>query len=151
MAAAFAPTRASPHGYAPEDLGAEARRLRAAALELAERELESYAPVLAAMRREPGPERDAGVRTALSEAAEAPLSIARCSARVAEIGVAALDRGSEHLRGDAIAGVVLAEAACASAARLVSLNLEGSPDDDRHAEAAALAAAAASARGLAMR
>lgn len=150
MAAAFAPAGAPPDPDVPGELGAEARRLRATALELAERELHSYAPVLAAMRGDPRPERGARVREALSEAAEAPLSIARCSARVAEIGVTALDRGSEHLRGDAIAGVVLAEAACASAARLVSLNLQGSPDDDRHTEAAALAAAAASARGRAM-
>ena len=146
MAAAFAPVGAEPDRGDAAALGVEARHLRSTALALADRELESYAPVLAAMRGKPGPQRDARVREALSEAAEAPLSIARCGARVVEIGVHVLSCGSDHLRGDALTGVVLAEAACASAAQLVALNLELYPDDDRHAEAAALTAAAAAAR-----
>ena len=143
MAAAFAPDGGRVEATS---LAADARRLRDSALALAERELESYAPVLAALRSDPGPERDRRLRAALSQAADAPLAVAGCAAEVAELGLAALTGGSEHLRGDAITGVLLAEAACAAAGRLVAINLAGAKDDPRHAEARRLCAAAAAVR-----
>jgi formiminotetrahydrofolate cyclodeaminase len=150
MAAGFASVAGGPPSGEAATLGDDARRLRATALALAERELGSYAPVLAAMRADPAPERGGRIRAALSEAADAPLSIARCSAQVAELGVSSLAQGSEHLRGDAVTGVVLAEAACASAAQLVALNLADAPGDARRAEADRLAATAAAARRRAL-
>ena len=150
MAGAFAPEAAEDGSGDPPALTARARALREGALALAERELGSYAPVLEAMRREPGPERDELLRAALDEAAAAPLAIAGCAAEVAELGLIALDSGSEHLRGDAVTGVLLAEAACASAAQLVALDLATMPDDPRHAEARRSGEVAAAARRRAL-
>ena len=146
MAGAFAPEPAELASGDPLAFTARVRALRDEALRLADRELVSYAPVLAAMRSEPGPERDERVRAALGEAAGAPLELAGCAAAVAELGVVALRRGSEHLRGDAVTGVLLAEAACASAVRLVELDLAPVPDDPRRAEAGRFGEAAAAAR-----
>jgi formiminotetrahydrofolate cyclodeaminase len=53
--------------------------------------------------------------------------------------------GKEAIKGDAQVGVVLAEAACRAAARLVSINLASQPDDPRLAEVADLECRAASA------
>jgi formiminotetrahydrofolate cyclodeaminase len=102
------------------------------------------------MRCKPGPERDERLRAALDEAAAAPLAIAGCAAELAELGLIALSSGSEHLRGDVVTGVLLAEAACASAVRLVELDLATSPDDPRHAEARRSAEVAAAARRQAL-
>ena len=150
MAAAFAPDAVSA-GPGDDGPAAErARRLRRSALELAERELESYAPVLEALRCAPGAQRERRLRAALSRAAEAPLEIARCAAETADLGVLVLAGGSRHLRGDAVTGVLLAEAACTAAVQLVGLNLAGDPDDPRHAEAGRLAGTAAAARRRAL-
>ncbi|CAA9489276.1 MAG: hypothetical protein AVDCRST_MAG38-2534 [uncultured Solirubrobacteraceae bacterium] len=135
MAARFAPAAGEPGAGEATPLAIEARRARAAALELAERELESYGPVLEALRSDAGPRRDERLRAALSQAADAPLEIAACSARVAELGVAALAAGGEHLRGDALTGVLLAEAARAAAVELVEIDLAGFDRDPRRREA----------------
>ena len=58
--------------------------------------------------------------------------------------VAATGRAS--VRGDAIAGTLLAEAAAAAAARLVELDLSGSPHDPRLERARELTRLAAEAR-----
>ena len=150
MAAVFAPDASETVAEARPSPAVEARALRESALVLAERELESYAPVLEALRSQPGLARERRLRAALSEAAEAPLAIARCGARIAELGLVVLFDGSEHLRGDAVTAVLLAEAACAAAVRLLELNLSDAPDDPRHAEAIALSAAAADARRRAL-
>jgi formiminotetrahydrofolate cyclodeaminase len=122
-----------------------AAELRARALALAEADLTSYAPVLAATT----PEARAA---ALSEAAEVPLAIAATGAEVAELA-AGVVRGSKA--GDAATGAQIAAAGAISAALLVELNLARTPDDPRLAAArdharragaaadAALAAAAA--------
>ncbi len=150
MAGAFAPDAAALGSGDPHAFGARARALRGAALALAERELVSYAPVLEAMRSTPGPARDRRIQAALGEAAAAPLEIAGCAAEVAELGLAALESGSEHLRGDAVTGVLLAEAACAAAVQLVELDLAALPGDPRNTEARRLGAAAAAARRQAL-
>jgi methenyltetrahydrofolate cyclohydrolase len=98
--------------------------LRAEALSLAERELSSYAPVLEAMRMpRDDPSRAGRLAAALLEASGTPLAIAERAAEVAETGVAVAEASSPSVRGDAVTGVVIAEAACASAARLVEINL----------------------------
>ena len=150
MGGAFAPGASESGPGDPLALTARARALRETALALAERELGSYAPVLEAMRGEPGPERDERLRTALEEAAAAPLAIAGCAAELAELGLTALGNGSEHLRGDVMTGVVLAEAACASAVQLVELDLATMPDDPRLAEARRAGEVAAAARRRAL-
>jgi formiminotetrahydrofolate cyclodeaminase len=93
-----------------------AGRLRKQALRLAEEELTSYAPVLAARSPE---ERSA----ALAAASETPARIAELAAQVAGLGIDVADSSSTPVRGDALAGVVLAESAASAAARLVAINV----------------------------
>ena len=117
-----------------------AAELRAWALELAEADLGSYAPVLEAQR--------AGdlerLQRALEEASEVPLEIAALGSEVAELA-AELTRGS--LEGDAAAAALLAEAATRAAARLVELN---TPGDERARMAGEHAARAWAARSRAL-
>jgi methenyltetrahydrofolate cyclohydrolase len=105
------------------DPGERPRALRDRAFELAEVELGSYAPVLEA--------RDSEQRAAaLVEASRSPLEVAEISAEVAELGVQVAQASSVAVRGDALAGVVLAEAASTAAARLVEINLaESGPNE----------------------
>lgn len=149
MAAAFALDRADQDAVIERmrTVHARAGELRAAAVALGERELESYGPVLKALRlpREHGARRER-VQAALSEAARAPFAIAEAAAEVAELGAEVRTGGSRHLEGDAAAGTVLAEAACRAAGRLVELNLAGSPGDERLGRLVALTRRAATAR-----
>jgi formiminotetrahydrofolate cyclodeaminase len=133
------------------EVAARAASLRAELLALGERELESYAPVLAALRLgTEDSERPTALAAALSEACEAPLAIARAAAEVAELASVVAGEGPPALNGDAIAGVVLAEAACQAAARLVDINLAGDRDDPRLAEVATLRLRAAGVRDRAL-
>jgi formiminotetrahydrofolate cyclodeaminase len=121
-----------------------AAELRARALQLAENDLESYAPVLEAQRRgEP-------VGPALSAAAETPLAIAQVGCEVAELAADLARGGRPSLEGDAATAALLAEAATRAAARLVELNLAGLPDDSRVRTAGEYAARAWSARESAL-
>ena len=98
--------------------------LRAAALELAEAELSSYPPVLDAVRLpRDDPSRAARLEEALLEASRTPLAIAEHAAEAAELGIAVAGASSPSVRGDAVTGVLLAEAACAAAAGLLEINL----------------------------
>ena len=106
--------------------GADAARPGAArvrALKLAEVELSSYAPVLQAE----GPEQRAA---ALIEASRSPLEVAELGAEVAQLGAEVAQASSAAVRGDALAGVVLAEAASTAAVRLVEINLAESSADE---------------------
>jgi formiminotetrahydrofolate cyclodeaminase len=106
---------------ASNDEAAErARGLRVEALRLAEEELASYAPVLEA--RTP-----ADRMTALDAASEPPAQIAELAAELAELGLEVAESASEAVRGDALTGVTLAEAAAGAAARLVEINLGSGP------------------------
>jgi glutamate formiminotransferase/formiminotetrahydrofolate cyclodeaminase len=97
---------------------------RSELLDLAERELHAYEPVLAAMRLPADdPEREARIREARGQAAEPPLAIARAAAEVAELAAETARAGNPNLVGDAVVGAVLAEAACRGAARLAEINL----------------------------
>jgi methenyltetrahydrofolate cyclohydrolase len=101
-----------------------ARALRGRALELAEQERTSYAPVLEARRR---PADDPGRREQIAAALEGASAVPREIAAVAaEIVVLARRVGTEvsaAVRGDAETGRLLAEAAGAAAALLVETNL----------------------------
>jgi formiminotetrahydrofolate cyclodeaminase len=101
-----------------------ASALRHQALVLAEQELSSYAPVLEA--RTPS-EREA----ALTAASEPPARIAETAAEVAELGVEMASSASAAVRGDALTGVILAEAAASAAFRLVEINVGSGPVFER--------------------
>ncbi len=129
-----------------------AAALRSEALDLAERERTSFAPVLEALRlpRE-DPARAERVAGALSDAAQAPIELAAVACEVAQLAAELATTGNPALEGDAAAGALLAEAACRAAGRLVELNLARAPEDPRLARAGELAAAAAAARDVALR
>jgi formiminotetrahydrofolate cyclodeaminase len=148
MAARLAASRAAAAEGAPSARGASSSRaadragaLRARALRLAQEELSSYAPVLEA--------RDERERSlALAAASEPPAHIAETAAEVAELGVEVASAASAAVRGDALTGVTLAEAAASAAFRLVEINVGSGPVFER-ARAAELRAvrARASATG----
>jgi formiminotetrahydrofolate cyclodeaminase len=149
MAAAFTLARdeyAERHARMAQ-LRERAGELRARALALADEELHVYAAVLEVLRLPPDePGRGARLDAALSDAADSPLAVARAGAEVAALAAEAAQTGNRHLRGDAVAGALLAEAACAAAARLAEINLTGRPQDPRRAEAADLPQRALTAR-----
>jgi formiminotetrahydrofolate cyclodeaminase len=97
-------------------------------LRLAHEELSSYAPVLEA--------RDERERElALAAASEPPAQIAETAAEVAELGVEVASSASAAVRGDALTGVTLAEAAASAAFRLVEINLGAGPVLERARQA----------------
>jgi formiminotetrahydrofolate cyclodeaminase len=115
---------AAPSHRAADHAGA----LRARALRLAEEELSSYAPVLET--------RDEHERElALAAASEPPAQIAETAAEVAELGLEVAASSSPSVRGDALTGVVLAEAAASAAFRLVEINLGAGPVFERARDA----------------
>ena len=119
------------------DHASEADRLRLLALKLAEEELTSYAPVLAA--RTPSDR-----AAALELASEPPAQVAETAAAIAALGSDVAAASSEAVRGDALTGVTLAAAAAEAAARLVEINTGASgPVWDRARDAAERARIAA--------
>jgi methenyltetrahydrofolate cyclohydrolase len=109
-----------------EDGPERARDLRGRALELAERELTSYEAVLAALRLPADdPDRGQRVEAALTEASGPPLAIAEAAAETAVLAIEVARASTPSVRGDALTGAVLAEAAAAAAASLVEINLAG--------------------------
>jgi formiminotetrahydrofolate cyclodeaminase len=115
-------------GTSPGDAAEQASALRARALRLAEQELSSYAPVLEART----PEERA---LALEVASEPPAHVAETAAEIAELGARVAGSSSAAVRGDALTGVVFAEAAAAAAARLVEINVGSGPVFDRARQA----------------
>jgi len=131
--------------FAEGGLGTKHRadELRERALELAEIELEAYAPVLEALRLPRNdPERAARIDAARTEASQSPLEVARIAAEVAELAAELASAGNPNLTGDAIAGALLAEASAQASARLVAFNLIDGPMVDQAAELARQARAA---------
>jgi formiminotetrahydrofolate cyclodeaminase len=126
---------------------ARAGQLRGLALDLGQRELGAYAPVVEALALSGSdPERPARLSAALSAASEAPLEIARVGAELAELGVELARTGNPNLIGDVITGVLLAEAGCRAAACLVTINLGDAAGDQRISKVAQLTRQAAAAR-----
>lgn len=130
---------------------ARAASLRGRALELADAELRSYAPVLEALRRPASdPERAQRLDEALAIAAVTPLQIAATGAELAELAAQTARECSPHLSGDAITAAVLADGACCAASRLVEINLSSHAGDPRRAQAAQFAREAAASREVAL-
>jgi formiminotetrahydrofolate cyclodeaminase len=106
-------------------LAERADRLRRRGAPLAQEDATAYGHVLAAYRNQddgaPGARRER-IRTALSGAAEVPLTIAEAGAEVAEIAARLAREGNPNLRGDAVAAALLAEAGVRAAAVLVEIN-----------------------------
>jgi methenyltetrahydrofolate cyclohydrolase len=120
-----------------------AGELRTRALELAEIELHAYEPVLEALRLpRDDPERAARVSATQTEASKSPLEIAQVAADLAELAAELATSGNPNLKGDAVAGALLAEAAAQAASRLVAINLTDGPVVEEAAVSAARAAAA---------
>jgi methenyltetrahydrofolate cyclohydrolase len=131
--------------------GERMRILREHALELAERELDSYAPVLEAKRLPAeDPERAGSIDAALIQASAAPLAIAEVASEVAELGAGVAAVAGPAVRGDALAGVLLAEAAASAAAGLVEINLAQRQDAEELTRAGEAAERAAAARSAAL-
>ncbi len=129
------------------EIRARARSLRDLAIDLGERELHSYEPVLDALRLpQDDPERPRRLDAASSQAADTPYELARAAAEVAALALEASRSGAPHLSGDAITGVLLAEGACQAAAALVRINLADRPLDPRLIELGTLTQRAAAAR-----
>jgi formiminotetrahydrofolate cyclodeaminase len=152
-AAALTGMVAAYQGETPAVAGARERAaaLRARALALAQLDISSYEPVLAALRL-PGsaPEREAALARALVAAAEVPLQIAEAAAEVAELAAGLARGASSHALGDAATAATLAEAACRAAVALVEVNLRDANADEWRAPAASLAHRAAAARAGAL-
>jgi formiminotetrahydrofolate cyclodeaminase len=129
LAAALVQMAAGIGGTAP-DVVDRARALRARALELAEADLSAYAPVLVARRlARDDPQRGARIESALTEASSGPTEIAEAAAETAELATQIAHASNPAVRGDAVTGAVLAEAAAAAAATLVEINLHGRDGD----------------------
>ena len=122
---------ASPRAAARRDRAAQLRPL---ALALADEDVAAYGAVIAARGDQ------ARFREALAAAADPPLRIARYSAELWELAVAAAANARGGVRGEALAAVALAGAAVAAAVGLVELNLGGAPADPRLSEARELRA-----------
>jgi methenyltetrahydrofolate cyclohydrolase len=108
-----------------------ANEIRIRAVLLADEDAAAYRAAINAP-----PERRA---EALSAAADPPLAIAEAAA---ETGALAADSAAEvsgPIRGEADTAALIAAAATQSAARLIELNLAGSPEDARLARARELA------------
>src|SRR5215213_1668653 len=125
----------------PEARGAtaQAETLRARIEPLAQTDAEVYENALAAFRlpERLEPEvRNATLGVALERAAAVPLAIAEVGADVADLAASLAENGNPRVRGDAIAGALLAEA------YLVRVNLGAAPEDVRVTRADANAKAA---------
>jgi formiminotetrahydrofolate cyclodeaminase len=133
------------------EIAARARALRSRSVELAHADLDAYAPVLAALRaprEDPG--RAARLAAALSDASETPLELATIGAELAALAAEVAGDGAASVRGDALAGLLIAEAGAQAAAQLVAINLEARPEDPRRAAANEAAERAATMRERAL-
>jgi formiminotetrahydrofolate cyclodeaminase len=86
----------------------------------------------------------------LRRAAEAPLAVAEVAADVAALAATAATHEDGTHRPDLVSACVLAEAAAASCAHLVAVNLTAARGDERVSRAERLAAAAAACRAKAL-
>lgn len=127
---------------------AQARLLRRRIEPLVEADADAYARALTALDRagSAGAGRDDEIAEALASAADVLLVIARTGADTAAVAQQVAERGNPRHRDDIHAAVLLAEVGTRIAAGLVGVNLATVPGDQREAEAAACARAAADAR-----
>ena len=119
-----------------EEVGGVVERadaLRTQALGLADDDAMAYGAVLEARRLpDDNPERVERIAEALGRAADIPLAIAETAREVGALGAQVARSGNPNLRGDVLTGVLLADAAARSAARLVEINVRaGELDGER--------------------
>ncbi len=133
-------------------IASQAMALRARLIALGDDDASAFEHVLVTMRERTGTseERDFALGAALVQAAEVPLQIGEAAADVAELAAIAAAAGAPHLRPDAAAAAVMAEAAVRAATHLVEINLAVVPGDRHSGSAARLSAAAAAARERAL-
>jgi len=133
-------------------IAAQATALRTRLTALGDEDAAAFERVLVTMRDQTGTseQRDFALGAALISAAEVPLRIGEAAADVAELAALAAMDGAPHLRPDAAAAAVLAEAAVRAATHLVEINLAVVPGDHHSERAARLAAASADARARAL-
>ena len=135
-------------------LTTDGERILRSAASLMQADGEAYSRVISAMRKSTGADpaaRERAVAAALSDAADVPMQIVELAAEAAGLASRLAADGNPALRGDAIAAALLAGAAARSAATMVSINLAGTPDDERHARADSLVADAGRSAGAAAR
>ena len=131
------------------EMAKRASSLGTEVVSLGDADAAAYGAVIEAMKRDrDDPGRRDAVASALSAAADPPLQLSELSAELTELAAAVVSGGRDSVRGDAIAGVLLAEAATAGAARLVAIDVD-SPSDPRITDSEVYAARAAVARRLA--
>ena len=137
-------------GEAP-GVAAQAEALRDRVAPLAELAANAYAEALELLHEDRGPEaqerRDFRLGTVLARAAALPLAVAEAAADIAELGVLVVERAEASRRPDAVAAVLLADAAAKVGAHLVRVNLATHPGDERLTRAAALVEATTAAAG----
>lgn len=127
------------------EVAVAAANLRDRLVALGDEDVKAFAAVLTAVRDRSdvgsGPFVDA-----LVHGSEVPLEIAEAAAEVARLAARAVLEGKRHLRPDAEAAGILAEAATRSAALLVRVNVAALPGDAEETTAAHLIAAAQAAQ-----
>jgi formiminotetrahydrofolate cyclodeaminase len=130
---------------------AQARSLRARALNLLERGALAHAHAMKALetRRQAGSEdvegdegRDWRLGEALKDAAEPPLELAACALDVAQLARTIASHAAGDVRGDAAVAAQLSAGAARAAAHLVEINLVVGGDRQPAVRARALAEAA---------
>lgn len=122
----------------------QAHALRLRAEELAEADASAYMSYVDAQRAAkamPDEERERVIAPARAATVDVPLAIARLAGETVELAATLAENGNPNLRADAMVAATLAAAAALSAARLITVNLSGAPDD-RSAEATRVARAA---------
>jgi formiminotetrahydrofolate cyclodeaminase len=122
------------HWEGAEQAAARADELRVGTTPLAPGDSAAYEEVLTAMRLPTNLEpevRNTTIGNALARAAEIPLEIAGRAARVAELAAQVAEYGNPNLRGDAVAGALLAAGAARASANLVEINLGTTASDER--------------------
>jgi methenyltetrahydrofolate cyclohydrolase len=131
MSSSLELARENPPDEIGQDVPGRASELRERMLALADQDLSSYAGVLDVLRLPAGhPERADRLAGAFSDASQAPVAIAEGAAELAGLLARVTLVSDPAVRGDALAGVLIAEAAAAAAASLVEINLAGRDDAD---------------------
>jgi formiminotetrahydrofolate cyclodeaminase len=131
MSASIELARENPPSEIGADVPGRATELRERTLALADQDLSSYAGVLDALRLpRDHAERADRLAGALSDASQAPVAIAEAGAEIAGLTARVTVASDPAVRGDALTGVLIAEAATAAAVSLVEINLAGRDDPD---------------------
>lgn len=116
-----------------ERVVSDMERFRQRAALLADTDSDTYRAVIAVSEatRDADPAyRHTQLRSALHRAAEVPLEVTQVGAAIARAGAPIVRQGSPSARGDALTGVLLAEAAVRCAAHLVAINVQAGGCDE---------------------